>query len=121
VIARRGTALRTDEAVPLEIDVLSADRVLIARLAGELDARSAADLITAIVPLVEAGCRDVVLDCASLTFCDSLGLRALVVICRSLPEGGTCTLARPTPMLARLVEITALTDVLVLNGPPART
>lgn len=101
----------------LQVDVLSADRVAFARVAGELDARTAPELITAIQPLIDAGARDVVLDCGSLAFCDSMGLRALVVICRALPDGGSCTLARPRPLLRRLVEVAGLGGHIEMTGP----
>lgn len=90
------------------IDVLGADHVAFVRVEGELDGANAHRLLATITPLVQRGSNDVVLDCGSLRFCDSSGLRAIVQIHRILPDGGTCTLVRPRPLLRRTIEETGL-------------
>lgn len=98
------------------VDILGADHVAFVRVEGELDGANADELVAAVGPLVERGSHDVVLDCGSLRFCDSSGLRALVQICHLLPPGGTCTLVRPRPTVRTVVEVTGL-DALVQMTP----
>ena len=76
------------------------------RLVGELDVQSAPQLDAALEPLDGAA---IDVDLSGVTFADSSGLRALV---RAKRNHHGVRLVRPTPALARLVEITGLTDAL---------
>lgn len=99
----------------LEIDLLTTDRVAFARVAGELDAATAPFFIETLEQLLRDGSQDVVLDCAELLFCDSSGLRALLVIRRSQPDGATFSVVRARPAVRQVLEITGLTDEFVLT------
>ncbi len=99
----------------LEIDLLTTDRVAFARIAGELDASTASSLIDAIERLLRAGSHDVVLDCGGLRFCDSSGVRALVVIRQALAPGATCTLVRTRPALRQVLDLSGLTHLFTLT------
>ena len=80
------------------------DHVLLA-LAGELDFATHADLEARIVALVEAG-HSVVVDCAEITFLDSMGLRALVAGLLAAEDAGLdFELAAPSAPVLRVLEL----------------
>lgn len=99
----------------LDIDLLTTDRVAFARIAGELDVTTAPQLIETIEQLLHAGSHDVVLDCTDLMFCDSSGLRALLVIRNAQPDGAMCSLVRLRPIVRQVLEITGLAEMFVLS------
>src|SRR6185503_8713358 len=73
------------------------------RCSGELDLATSPILRQA---LSDAGDRDVVLDFADVSFCDSSGLAVLLRLARSLaPNGHTVTLLDPTPVVRRVLEV----------------
>jgi anti-anti-sigma factor len=64
----------------------------------------------------------VAVDFAGLTFIDSSGLSALVDAHRRARDaGGVLTLRHPTPMLRRLLDITRLETVLVVDPTEPRS
>jgi anti-sigma B factor antagonist len=80
---------------------------------GDVDLASADAMKAALATALEQS-SSVVVDLGDVGFIDSTGLSALVWGHGQAQEaGGTLTLRRPTPMLRRLLEITALDAVLV--------
>ncbi|MBS2532644.1 STAS domain-containing protein [Catenulispora sp. NF23] len=80
------------------------DHVLLT-LVGELDFAAHTDLETRVVALVGAG-QPVVVDCAGITFLDSMGLRALVAGLLAAEEAGLgFELAAPSPPVLRVLEL----------------
>jgi stage II sporulation protein AA (anti-sigma F factor antagonist) len=93
----------------------SGDRRVRLRLAGELDG-SSADALATVVDGVPDGAH-VIVDCSSLTFVDSAGLRALASAQRAVQRaGGVLAVHAPSPRLLRLLELTDLADMLVWGG-----
>jgi anti-sigma B factor antagonist len=99
----------------LEVAVLATGAITLARLDGELDAATAPVLVERLEPAVRAGATSVVLDCGPLRFCDSSGLRALVILRRMLPEAGTLSLVRTSAMLRRILHVTGLEQAFELD------
>jgi anti-sigma B factor antagonist len=79
------------------------------RLAGEVDAATAPELVEALSGL--NGATETTLDLAGVTFIDSSGLHAIVAYARSREPEGTVTLTEVSPNVSRLLEITCLQDV----------
>lgn len=78
---------------------------------GQLDMSSAPALAAAIDQARSAAPPRVVVDLGELTFCDSIGLSALVVAERSCATaGGFLRLARPSPFLANLLTVVGIRD-----------
>jgi anti-anti-sigma factor len=81
--------------------------VVVAHLMGNLD-------ISAGTPFrecaeIEARTGDLILDMAQVDFMDSAGLAALVVVIRGRKSAGhRCVLAAPTPIVAKILQITAI-------------
>jgi anti-sigma B factor antagonist len=83
-------------------------------LHGELDLESARVLTE--LPITIRRDRPVVLDIAELTFCDSIGLTALIKLRRRVVEDlGQLVLRHPTPAISRLLELTGLALVLPVS------
>jgi anti-sigma B factor antagonist len=76
-------------------------------LSGEADATTAALLREMLTTLLDTGVRQVTVDASGLSFLDSASLRVLVLAARALQgRHGTLVLARPQPLVARVLEIT---------------
>lgn len=74
-------------------------------LTGDLDFAAHADLQSRVVELVGAG-RAVVVDCAGITFLDSMGLRALVAGLLAAEDAGQrFELAEPSSPVLRVLEL----------------
>ena len=84
-------------------------------VAGDLDLATAPELAALGEQVVTAGAANVVVDANELAFCDSSGLRVLVQIANDLhPGGGKLVIAGAKPIVLRVLEITGLTDTVVL-------
>ncbi|MEU3573809.1 STAS domain-containing protein [Kitasatospora sp. NPDC036755] len=78
---------------------------------GELDLDSAADLRAALDRSLAELATVVVVDCAGLEFCDSTGLNVLLrAKARAAVDGSRIELARPRPLILRMLELTGATD-----------
>lgn len=81
---------------------------------GEIDAHSVAEVDAALVEVDDAGAT--VLDLSGVTFVDSSGLRSIVAAHkRARDAGGSLTVRRPSPAVRRLLELTGLDGVLVID------
>ena len=94
-------------------------------LSGEADPTTAAVLRETLAAQLDTGARLVTVDASGLSFLDSVSVRVLVLAARALQgRHGRLVLARPQPIVARLLEITGadrLLDVRELAGPCTRT
>ncbi|MER7756364.1 STAS domain-containing protein [Kitasatospora sp. NPDC097643] len=80
-------------------------------LSGELDLDSVDDLRTVLDEALATPATTVVLDCAELEFCDSTGLNAMLrAQARAAAAGSRIELARPRPLVLRMLELTGATD-----------
>ena len=73
---------------------------------GELDFDTAPQLLAAVN--VDGRVGDVVLSCAELTFVDSQGIRAFVVLAKALPGGATLVLEAVPRRVRRVLELVQL-------------
>ena len=99
------------------ISVDSQGTVTTLTLVGELDLAARAAFDGPVERLVSAGERQLRVDLAALTFCDSIGLSSLIRAKRAAAEAG-CSLyvVGATGPVADVLEITELAGYL---GPPA--
>ncbi|MQS16852.1 STAS domain-containing protein [Streptomyces kaniharaensis] len=80
-------------------------------LYGELDLDTVAGLHAALDPALAEPATVVVIDCAGLEFCDSTGLNALLrAQARAAADDSRIELARPLPLVLRMLELTGATD-----------
>lgn len=85
-------------------------------LAGDVDFAAHAALVAQIGDLVQAG-RSVVVDCAGVTFLDSMGLRALVEgLQAAQAKGLDFELADPSRPVLRVLELSGTTELFPIRG-----
>lgn len=86
-------------------------------LSGELDPATAPELDTRIRDLVaDDSVTGVVLDLAGVSFLDSSGVRVLVAGAEALrARSATFTLRRPSDNIRRVLEVTGLTQLIVVD------
>ncbi|MET8545309.1 STAS domain-containing protein [Kitasatospora sp. NPDC004799] len=102
-------AVDSAEGLTVEVRPWALGTVLV--LLGELDLDSTADLRAAFDRALVEPASVVVVDCAGLEFCDSTGLNALLrAKARAAVDGSRIELARPRPLILRMLELTGATD-----------
>ncbi|MFI2608419.1 STAS domain-containing protein [Kitasatospora sp. NPDC018619] len=107
--SRSRPTVQRPEGLTVEIRPWALGAVLV--LLGELDLDSAGDLRTALDRVLAEAGAVVVVDCAGLEFCDSTGLNALLrAQARAAAAGHRIELARPRPLILRMLELTGATD-----------
>lgn len=109
------------EAVPLETRMeMGADGRALLVAEGDIDLASAGDLRDALAQALEKS-DSVVVDVGGVGFIDSSGLSVLVRGHREAQEsGGSLSLRSPSPMLRRLLDITALASLLLIDDADPR-
>ncbi len=107
----------TDTAEPLlTVDSAAEPGTVVLALRGELDPHTAPILDDHVGRALDAGASTVVLDLAALSFIDSSGLRSVIAAHKGLAErGGTLVLRAPGPTTQRLLDVTGLDDLLVVE------
>lgn len=99
----------------LRTSTQTADGTTVVSVQGEVDLVSSEQLRRVLDDALQDTPR-VTLDLTELTFIDSSGLSALVDAHRKARDaGGALTLRHPTPMLRRLLDITKLETLLVVE------
>jgi anti-anti-sigma factor len=84
-------------------------------VSGDLDAQTSSRLDDVINAQLERGCEEVVLDLSDLDFVDSSGLRSMV-LARGPQGEGRVVLRSPSSSVVRLLDITGLTEVFVIEA-----
>jgi len=82
------------------------------RVSGDLDISSVDGLRGVVEDATAAGARRLTFDVAALRFMDSAGIAVLLAAARDVPD---VRLLRPTTAVRRVVELTGLGDVLVVE------
>ena len=108
--------------MPFSVVVHDQQGLTVVGLAGELDIEPAADLRMLFDTLVEDRQVNVLVDLHLLTFCDSVGLSALIHgfhSCRS--AGGSFRLTGDSGLVNRLLRVTGVRGILVDHQEAADT
>lgn len=88
-------------------------QVTVISVTGELDLATASELADLTNRLIDQGTCLLVYDLSGLTFCDSTGLTVFVRAKNRLDKaGGWVSLAGPTPIVARVLDVSGLLQVL---------
>ena len=114
----RGGALRESATLATRMELAADGRVLLVA-EGDIDLATAGILRDALARALEDSA-SLVVDVGGVGFIDSSGLNALVWgHWEAQKAGGSLRLRRPSPMLCRLMEITALNSLLLIDddGP----
>lgn len=101
----------SDQLLTIEATRLDAGHVRL-RLTGELDYDTAPDLIAATADLRDDGHEQVLVDLTGVSFCDSSGLSALLVVHRTAKA---IRLTAVSPRLQQMLDRTGLTELLAVE------
>jgi anti-anti-sigma factor len=102
-----------------QINTKDAEEEATLKLSGELDGATADAVVAAFTRVLGAGRKAVRLDLHQVSFIDSAGLRAIIVIQQVAAEQDVSLAVVPPPApLLELLEITGLTERLVLASEP---
>jgi anti-sigma B factor antagonist len=97
----------------LTTQVTELDGCTVVALEGELDMSTADQLRDDLMTLIEVNKGHIVLDLGELRFCDSAGLAVFVKAHNHLDGAGRrLAVARPTPVVARILDLSGLAQVL---------
>ena len=103
----------TERGTAVEIAERKAGSTVIVSLDGRLDGHGAPDLEATVLAIVERGDVRVVLDCSSLRYISSFGLRALLVCARNCrKQGGKLAIAALQPDCQSVVEMSGLLSMI---------
>ncbi|MHA6757234.1 STAS domain-containing protein [Streptacidiphilus sp. PAMC 29251] len=92
-------------------------RAAVVTVAGVMDMETYAPLQQALLDLVDHGSVHLVLDLSHVTFCDSMGLNALLRACRhAQSRQGSLALAGVTASVARVLDITGAATVIAQHS-----
>ncbi len=108
-----------DDTAGSKVDVVSTDDGW--SLSGEIDASSSPRLAVAMTTIPQSGevSGRVVVTASEVTFIDSSGLRVLIDLSqRAAAVGAKVVLDSPSRPVARLIELTGLDDVFVIEHAP---
>lgn len=99
-----------------QVKLVSADAELKFALSGEIDAATSEDFYAQVLAAYGHDKKDIVFDCAALTFIDSTTLGTFVKIFKKLSaDGCKMTLERLRPNVKKLFEICALNTVMEIR------
>jgi anti-anti-sigma factor len=100
----------------LGVSVDATDGVVRIALSGDLDLAGVPALRDAVARVVDTSVRQIVIDCAALSFIDSSGLGCLVEIRNQAgADGRSLELTRVPPAAARTITIGGLAEVLGID------
>lgn len=93
---------------------------------GDLDVATAPELAAIVAALIDGGRRDLVIDLGEVDHLGAAGLGVLAAFAARLRAvGGTVTVRRPSTMTLRLLELTGLSNAVLVvgdlgaSGPPS--
>ena len=81
---------------------------------GEVDVSSAGVVQVAVDEARQAGCSDVVVDLAGVTFMDLSGLRVLHA---AATDGISLVVRNPTRLVRRVIDLAGMAELLPVEGP----
>jgi anti-sigma B factor antagonist len=111
---RRQDQSQPRRPMPLSVQVCGQQGLTVVGLSGELDVEPAQDLRTLFDMLVEDGQVDVVVDLRLLTFCDSVGLSALIHGYHACHAAcGSFRVTGDTGLVNRLLHVSGVRELLV--------
>jgi anti-sigma B factor antagonist len=107
------------DELPLDLTV-HVDGVSTLSIAGDVDLSNSERLRHVVRCLLATGGDSITLDCAQLAYMDSSTLAILAETAEyTQKRGGTLTIANPSDMLVRLLQLTGIDAAVVITHTPA--
>ena len=99
-----------------QVKLLSAEKELLFSLSGEIDAATSEDFYAQVTAAYEHDKKDIIFDCAALTFIDSTTIGTFVKIYKKLKADGNSTvLENVRPNVKKLFEICSLNTLMEIR------
>ena len=99
-----------------QVKLISTDGALAFSLSGEIDAATSEDFYAQVIAAYEHDKKDLIFDCAALSFIDSTTLGTFVKIFKKLKaDGFTMVLEHVRPNIKRLFDICALDTIMEIR------
>jgi anti-anti-sigma factor len=113
-----GSAAPDDACFEGHISII--EEVVLVRLEGELDVASAPRFERVLSAALEKGASTVMLDLGKLTFLDSTGIHVLVwANRRATDQGSTFVLRSPTRTVLKVLRLTGIDRLMVIESEPS--
>lgn len=107
-------------AMSVQIHTSKEGKATVVQLQGKVDATSAPSVEQALVGAIDQGEKKLVIDCASLDFISSAGLRSLLLAVKKMKSaGGTIALAALQPHVKEVFDISGFSSLFVIHGSKA--
>ncbi len=99
-----------------QVKLISADENLVFSLSGEIDAATSEDFYAVVSAAYEHDKKNLVFDCAALTFIDSTTLGTFVKILKKVKtDGNNMVLEKVRPNVKKLFDICALNTIMEIR------
>ena len=109
---------RTGDEVAFDLALRYSARHVVVEPIGEVDLLTAPALGDLLSALMNRGQTEIVLDLANVEFMDAAGLGVIAVVSSRLRSaGGTFSIRSPSPMIRRLLDISAMDSLLEHEAP----
>ncbi|MGI8662326.1 MAG: anti-sigma factor antagonist [Acidimicrobiales bacterium] len=110
----------TEDAIPFELGVSYAAHETVLSVRGAVDLLTAPAVGALLSALIEGGRSEIVVDASGVTFIDASGLGVIAAASARLrPVGGTITIRSPSQLLRRLIDITAMGELIGVDPIPS--
>lgn len=95
-------------------------KATVVQLQGKVDATSAPSVEQTLMGVIDQGEKKLVIDCASLDFISSAGLRSLLLAVKKMKaSGGAIALAALQPHVKEVFDISGFSALFVIHGSRA--
>ena len=106
--------------VSVQIHTQKEGKATVVQLQGKVDATSAPSVEQALLQVIGQGEKNLILDCASLDFVSSAGLRSLLLAVKKMKaSGGSIALAALQPHVKEVFDISGFSALFVIYGSKA--
>ena len=104
----------------VQIHTAKDGKATVVQLQGKVDATSAPSVEQALIGVIDQGEKKLVIDCASLDFISSAGLRSLLLAVKKMKSaGGAIALAALQPHVKEVFDISGFSALFVIHGSKA--
>jgi len=104
-------------SMSVQIHTNKEGKATVVQLQGKVDATSAPSVERALVGAIEQGEKTLVIDCASLDFISSAGLRSLLLAVKKMKAaGGQIALAALQPNVKEVFDISGFSSLFLIHG-----
>jgi anti-anti-sigma factor len=100
----------------MKIELETLDGLSVAKLSGHVDTLNAVELESSLIALSESGTKQLLVDCTSLEYINSAGLRVFLLVAKRMEaHGGTCAFCGLSPNVKLVFETIGFDRILTVH------